>query len=88
MQKKLRKYYNDEEIELIRQELMKEEGYQRKLKQGETMNKEYTYINGECIVEDEYGRKKLVEYTDKTDEILIQENVIEKPLLVKQALLD
>lgn len=41
------------------------------------MNKEYTYLNGECIVEDEYGRKKLVEYTDKTEEILIQENVIE-----------
>lgn len=32
LEKKLRKYYNDEEIELIRQELMKEEGYQRKLK--------------------------------------------------------
>lgn len=41
------------------------------------MNKEYTYLNGECIIEDEYGHKKLVEYTDKTDEILIQENLIE-----------
>lgn len=41
------------------------------------MNKEYTYLNGECIVEDENGHKRLEDYTDKTDEILIQENVIE-----------
>lgn len=41
------------------------------------MNKEYTYLNGECIIEDENGKKKLEEYTNKTDEILIQENVIE-----------
>ena len=41
------------------------------------MNKEYTYLNGECIIEDETGHKRLIEYTDKTDEILIQENLIE-----------
>lgn len=41
------------------------------------MNKEYTYLNGECIIEDANGHKRLEEYTDKTDEILITENVIE-----------
>lgn len=41
------------------------------------MNKEYTYLNGECIIEDENGHKRLETYTDKTDEILVEENVIE-----------
>lgn len=41
------------------------------------MNKEYTYLNGECIIEDENGHKRLEEYTDKIDEILVEENIIE-----------
>lgn len=41
------------------------------------MNKEYTYLNGKCIIEDENGNKRLEDYTDNIDDILIQENVIE-----------
>ena len=41
------------------------------------MNKEYIYIDGKVIVEDEKGNKKVGEYTDKTEEILIRENLIE-----------
>ena len=41
------------------------------------MNKGYTYVDGKCIITDEKGDKRLEEYTDKTDEILICENVIE-----------
>lgn len=41
------------------------------------MNKEYVYLNGKCVVEDENGERRLEEYTDKTDEILVTENVIE-----------
>ena len=41
------------------------------------MNKGYTYVDGKCIITDEKGAKRLEEYTDKTDEILICENVIE-----------
>ena len=41
------------------------------------MNKEYTYIDGKVIVEDTEGNKKQVEYSDKLDEILVQENLIE-----------
>ena len=41
------------------------------------MNKEIIYLNGKCVVEDENGERRLEEYTDKTDEILVTENVIE-----------
>lgn len=41
------------------------------------MNKEYTYIDGKVIVEDENGNKKVREYNNKLDKILVQENVIE-----------
>ena len=41
------------------------------------MNKEYTYIDGKVIVEDENGNKKVREYNNKLDEILVQENIIE-----------
>lgn len=41
------------------------------------MNKEYTYIDGKVIIEDENGNKKVREYTSKLDEILVQENLIE-----------
>ena len=41
------------------------------------MNKEYTYIDGKVIVEDENGNKTVREYNNKLDEILVQENVIE-----------
>ena len=41
------------------------------------MNKEYVYLNGKCVIEDENGERRLEEYTDKTDEILVTENVIE-----------
>ena len=42
------------------------------------MNKEYIYINGKVIIEDEKGQKKEVDYYDNIEEILIQENVIEQ----------
>ena len=48
------------------------------------MNKEYLYINGKCIIYDENGaileddgKLALKEYSDKFDEILVQENIIE-----------
>jgi len=41
------------------------------------VNKEYTYIDGKVIVEDENGNKKVREYNNKLDKILVQENVIE-----------
>ena len=41
------------------------------------MNKEYTYIDGKAIVEDENGSKRVVEYSEYLDEILVQENIIE-----------
>lgn len=41
------------------------------------MNKEYTYIDGKVIVEDENGNKKVREYSEALDEILVQENIIE-----------
>ena len=41
------------------------------------MNKEYTYLDGKVIVEDENGKKRVTEYSDKLDEILVQENLIE-----------
>lgn len=41
------------------------------------MNKEYIYIDGKVIIEDENGNKKVGEYTDKTEEILIRENLVE-----------
>ena len=48
------------------------------------MNKEYLYINGKCIIYDENGaileddgKVALKEYSDKLDQILVQENVIE-----------
>lgn len=42
------------------------------------MNKEYIYLDGKVIVEDEKDNKKLVEYSDNLEEILIQENLIEE----------
>ena len=41
------------------------------------MNKEYFYINGKLVVEDEKLIKKVVEYSDNFEEILIQENLID-----------
>ena len=41
------------------------------------MNKEYFYINEKLIIEDEKLVKKVVEYSDNFEEILIQENLIE-----------
>lgn len=41
------------------------------------MNKEYTYLDGKVIVEDEIGKKRVTEYSDKLDEILVKENLIE-----------
>lgn len=41
------------------------------------MNKEYVYIDGKVIIEDENGNKKVQQYSDKTEEILVQENLIE-----------
>lgn len=41
------------------------------------MNEKYTYLDGKVIIEDENGKKKIVEYTNHLDEILVQENLIE-----------
>lgn len=41
------------------------------------MNKEYIYLDGKCIVEDEKGNQRVEKYTDKFDEILLTENRIE-----------
>jgi hypothetical protein len=49
------------------------------------MNKEYLYIDGKCVIYDENGAIKdengkvlTKEYSDKLDEILVQENIIEE----------
>lgn len=41
------------------------------------MNKEYMYVNGKVVVEDDKQNKRLEEYSDNLDEILVQENLIE-----------
>ena len=41
------------------------------------MNKGYAYVNGKAIVTDEEGIKKIVDYTDNLDDILVTENIIE-----------
>ena len=41
------------------------------------MNKEYIYLDGKCIIEDDNGNQKVEVYTNKTDEILMKENAIE-----------
>ena len=41
------------------------------------MNKEIIYLNGKCVVEDENRKRRVEDYTDKTEEILVTENVIE-----------
>lgn len=41
------------------------------------MNREYVYINGNVVVENEAGIKRTVEPSHNLDEILIQENIIE-----------
>lgn len=42
------------------------------------MNKEYTYIDGKVIVRDSKGNQKQSEYYDNLEDVLIQENIIEK----------
>lgn len=41
------------------------------------MNKEFIYVNGKCVIEDEERNRRVEYYTDKTEEILVTENVIE-----------
>ena len=41
------------------------------------MNKEIIYLNGKCVVEDENRKRRVEDYTDKTEEILVTENIIE-----------
>lgn len=41
------------------------------------MNKEYIYVNGKVVIQDETGNKRLEDYNDNLDEILVQENLIE-----------
>ena len=41
------------------------------------MNKEYISLDGKVIVKDEKGARKLLEYYDNLDEVLVQENLIE-----------
>lgn len=41
------------------------------------MNKEYRYLDGKVIVKDENDQERIVEYSNKLNEILVQENKIE-----------
>ena len=41
------------------------------------MNKDYIYIDGTLIVEDEKFKKRIIDYTDNFEEILKQENLVE-----------
>lgn len=41
------------------------------------MNKEIIYVNGKCVIEDEERNRRVEDYTDKTEEILVTENIIE-----------
>lgn len=41
------------------------------------MNKEYFYVNGKVVIEGQNGNKRLEDYSDNLDEILVQENLIE-----------
>lgn len=41
------------------------------------MNKEYTYKDGNIIIDNENGKQKVIEYQDNIDEILVKENIIE-----------
>ncbi len=41
------------------------------------MNKEYIYVDNKVIIIDENGEKKVAEYYDGLDDILVQENLIE-----------
>lgn len=41
------------------------------------MNKEYIRIGDNAIVEDSLGNKRIVPYSEKLDEILVQENLVE-----------
>lgn len=42
------------------------------------MNKEYIYINGNAISRDEFGNQRIIEPYINLEEVLIQENIIEK----------
>lgn len=42
------------------------------------MNRQYTYIDGKVVIEDENGIQRQEEYYDNLDEALVQENVIEE----------
>ena len=42
------------------------------------MNKGYTYIDGKVVISDENGNHTQSEYYDNLNEVLVQENVIEK----------
>lgn len=41
------------------------------------MNIEYSCKNGKVIIKNEKGERKVIEYSDKLDEVLVQENLIE-----------
>ena len=36
------------------------------------MNKEYIYVNGKVVIQDENGNKRLVDYNNNLDEILVR----------------
>ena len=42
------------------------------------MNIEYTYVNGKVIVTDENNNKRVTDYHDNIDQVLVSENVIEE----------
>ena len=41
------------------------------------MNKSYTIVNGNVVISDEYGNQTIRPYYNNTDEILVEENIIE-----------
>jgi len=42
------------------------------------MNKEYVYKDGKALIIDEFDNQKIVEYYDNLEEVLVEENLIEK----------
>ena len=41
------------------------------------MNKNYIYMHGKAIINDEMGNQTSIEYYDNLDQVLVKENIIE-----------
>lgn len=40
------------------------------------MNKNYIYMDGKAIINDEMGNQTSIEYYDNLDQVLVKENII------------